>query len=210
MYTKNTCITNQKTKGVYLLQNWKIVEWSGDIIYLTKSCVQVLTYSLITVNMATELPLSPSSVAMDEGDCSEMIPNGLSLPRIVTVACVYSRRAAPPVALLSCTTKLCVQKKYNIRKKTYMSYKDYSYWESLQAYWSDLRFLYGVCIETNHAHLTSSTSGKSSGRMVREIVCRLALVMNWRLPEVGRMSAEGSPPRERGRKETVMEKIAIL
>ena len=42
--------------------------------------------------------------------------------------------------------------------------------------------------------ITSSTSGKSSGSMVRAIVCRLALVMNCRLPDVGSMSAEGSFP----------------
>ena len=49
----------------------------------------------------------------------------------------------------------------------------------------------------SHANITSSTSGKSSGSTVSEMVCRLALVMNWRLPEVGRISAEGSPPRYR-------------
>ena len=61
--------------------------------------------------MATEVSLSPTSVVMDDGDCSEMIPKGLSLPRMVIIACVYSRSAAPPVALVSCNTKICTQKK---------------------------------------------------------------------------------------------------
>ena len=68
----------------------------------------MFTYSLTTVTIATEVPLSPTSVVTADGDCSEMMPNGLSLPRMVTVACVYSKSAAPPVTLVSCTTKLCM------------------------------------------------------------------------------------------------------
>lgn len=82
-----------------------------DGIRVCNNTIYMYTYSLITVIMATEVSLSPTSVVMDDGDCSEMIPNGLSLPTMVTVACVYSRSAAPPVALVSCTTKLCTQKK---------------------------------------------------------------------------------------------------
>lgn len=82
-----------------------------DGIRACNNTIYMYTYSLITVIMATEVSLSPTSVVMDDGDCSEMIPNGLSLPTMVTVACVYSWSAAPPVALVSCTTKLCIQKK---------------------------------------------------------------------------------------------------
>lgn len=47
-----------------------------------------------------EVPLSPISMVTAEGDCSEMIPKGLSLARMVITACVLSTSAAPPVALV--------------------------------------------------------------------------------------------------------------
>ena len=59
------------------------------------------SYCLITETMATEVSLSPTSMVTADGDCSEMTPNGLSLARMVTIACVPSTNAAPPLALVS-------------------------------------------------------------------------------------------------------------
>ena len=83
----------------------------------------MLAYRLITGTMATEVPLSPISMVMADDDCSETIPKGLSFPKMVTVACVLSTNAAPPVALLSCTTNVYTE---YTEQKAYYPYITYS------------------------------------------------------------------------------------